>query len=110
MGPLMTDRPPLTRHAADRRRTRGIPLAAIEAALAVGRHRAVRDADIYTLGWREVRRLARRGIDLSGWEGIEVVCAHDSRVLTTYRNRNPRALRDRAARRADLAHTQELHR
>jgi hypothetical protein len=89
----------LTLHAADRSRSRGIPIDAIEAVIDLGKHRAVRGADVYTLGWREVRRCARRGIDLAGWEGIEVVCAHDGQVLTTYRNKNPWAFRDRAARR-----------
>jgi hypothetical protein len=90
----------LTRHAIDRSRSRAIPTAAIDLAIAYGKHRAIRGADVYTLGWREVRFHAQRGLDLSRWEGIEVVCAHDGRVLTVYRNRNPRALRDRAARRA----------
>ena len=91
----------LTHHAIDRSRSRGIPTEAIEAALDYGKHRAIRGADVYTIGWREVRFFAERGIDLSRWEGIEVVCAHDGRVLTVYRNKNPRALRDRAARARD---------
>ncbi len=89
----------LTHHAKTRSRTRGIPNAAIEAAITYGQHRGIRGADIYTLGWRQVRFYADRGIDLSRWEGIEVVCAHDGRVLTVYRNKNPHALRDRSARR-----------
>lgn len=103
----------LTLHAADRCRARGIRLEAIEAVIELGKHRATRGADVYTLGWREVRICARHGIDLSGWEGIEVVCAHDGRVLTTYRNKNPRALRDRAAgrptaRRGPREHDEEI--
>lgn len=90
--------PSLTRHAVERSRARGIPAKAIHAALTFGKHRAIRGADVYTVGWREVRLQARYGIDLSRWEGIEVVCAHDGRVLTVYRNKNPRALRDRPAR------------
>ncbi len=86
----------LTVHASQRSRARGIPTDAIEAVLEYGRHRAIRGADVFTLGWREIRFQARNGIDLSRWEGIEVVCAHDGRVLTVYRNKNPRALRDRA--------------
>ena len=88
----------LTRHAVHRSRSRGIPAKAIHAALDYGKHRAIRGADIYTIGWREVRYFSQRGIDLSRWEGVEVVCAHDGRVLTVYRNKNPWALRDRAAR------------
>ncbi|TNF32993.1 MAG: DUF4258 domain-containing protein [Deltaproteobacteria bacterium] len=83
----------LTHHAAYRARTRSIPAEALDAAMTFGRHRAVRNADIYTLGWREVRALAARGIDVARWEGVEVVCSHDGDVLTTYRNTNARALR-----------------
>ena len=90
--------PPLTFHAAVRSRTRGIPLEAIEAVVEYGKHRAIRGADVFTLGWREVRFHSERGLDLSRWEGIEVVCAHQGQILTVYRNKNPRALRDRALR------------
>lgn len=93
----------LTRHAIDRSRSRGIPTEAIDLVLSHGKHRAIRGADVYTLGWRQVRRCAQLGVDLSRFEGIEVVCAHDGRVLTVYRNNNPHALRDRAARRRRAA-------
>ena len=93
----MNAQPTLTLHATDRCRNRGIPTDAVNAAIEFGKHRAIRGADVYTLGWREVRFYADQGIDLSRWEGIEVVCAHDGHVLTVYRNKNPRALRDRAA-------------
>jgi hypothetical protein len=95
----MNVQPLLTQHARGRSRSRGIPIEAIEAVLEYGRHRAIRGADVFTLGWREVRFQARNGIDLSRWEGVEVVCAHDGRILTVYRNNNPRALRDRAVTR-----------
>lgn len=88
----------LTLHAARRSRARGIRMNAIQAALTYGKHRAIRGADVYTLGWREVRLQARYGVDLSRWEGVEVVCAHGGQILTVYRNKNPRALRDRQAR------------
>lgn len=88
----------LTHHAVKRSRARGIRMNAIQAALAFGKHRAIRGADVYTLGWREVRLQARYGVDLSRWEGVEVVCAHGGQILTVYRNKNPRALRDRQAR------------
>ncbi|HZU96186.1 MAG TPA: hypothetical protein VFF73_05710 [Planctomycetota bacterium] len=89
----------MTVHAIDRSRNRGIPIDAIETVITFAKHRAIRGADVYTLGWREVRYHAERGLDLSRWEGIEVVCAHDGRILTVYRNKNPWALRDRAERR-----------
>jgi hypothetical protein len=96
---LMNEKPRLTLHATDRARTRAISTAAIEAAITFGKHRAVRGADVYTLGWREVRLHASADLDLSRWEGVEVVCAHDGQVLTTYRNKNQRAFRDGACRR-----------
>lgn len=95
----MNDKPKLTLHATDRSRSRGIPIEAIDAVMEYGKHRATRGADIYTLGWREVRFHAQRGLDLSRWEGVEVVCAHDGQILTVYRNKNPHAFRDRAPRR-----------
>ncbi|HMV69173.1 MAG TPA: hypothetical protein PKA64_20165 [Myxococcota bacterium] len=95
----MNDKPKLTLHATDRCRTRGVPTDAIQAVIEFGKHRSIRGADVYTLGWRQVRFYAQVGIDLSRWEGIEVVCAHDGQILTVYRNKNPRAFRDRAARR-----------
>jgi len=96
----MYEQPRFTHHAAQRSRTRGIPTRAVTAAVAFGRHRAARGADIYIVGWREVRMQARYGLDLSRWQGVEVVCAHDGTVLTVYRNKLPRALRDREIRRA----------
>lgn len=87
----------LTLHATDRCRTRAITKEALDQVINFGKHRAIRGADVYTLGWREVRFYAKGGIDLSRWEGIEVVCAHDGTILTTYRNKNPHAQRHRSA-------------
>lgn len=95
----MNDEATLTHHASSRARTRGIPVEAIDAAIEYGQHRAIRGADVYTIGWRQVRFHGARGLDISRWEGTEVVCAHDGKVLTVYRNKNPHALRDRSARR-----------
>jgi hypothetical protein len=88
----------LTRHALQRCLSRRIPTAALEAAFDYGLCRFTRGAVVYTLGWREVRCWARRGVELSRWEGIEVVVGHDGRIITAYRNQNPRAMRDRDAR------------
>lgn len=89
---------PLTYHAINRRRTRGISASAIEAALDYGKHRARRGAFLYTIGWREIRIWADRGVDLSRWESVQVVEAHNGRIVTVYRNRHARAIRDRGAR------------
>jgi hypothetical protein len=96
----MNDMPQLSLHAIQRCRTRGIPPEAVEAAIAFGKHRAIRGADIYTLGWRELRRCAHGGIGLSRWAGVEVVCAHDGSVVTVYRNKNPNAMRGCSPRKA----------
>lgn len=77
----------LTDHAARRCRGRGIPQAAIAAALDYGRRRRIRGAEIYTLGWREVSECAQLGIDLSRFESTAVVCSHSGAILTVYRNR-----------------------
>ena len=92
-------KPRLTLHAINRSRTRGIRDAGIEKVLEFGKHRAIRGADFYTIGWREVRLYAERGFDLSRWVGIEVVCARDGQILTVYRNKNRWAFRDRLTRR-----------
>ncbi|MCA9713254.1 MAG: DUF4258 domain-containing protein [Myxococcales bacterium] len=91
---------PFTQHASLRCRTRGIPREAVEATINFGKHRAVRGADVYVIGWREVQFFASQGLDLSRWRDIQVVCSHDGNVLTAYRNRNPHAFRDRERRRA----------
>jgi predicted nuclease with RNAse H fold len=86
----------LSHHAARRCRTRCIPELALQAALQFGQERFVRGAVVHTLGWREIRDLAERGIDLSRFEGVEVVESHDGTIMTVYRNANARAMRDRA--------------
>ena len=85
----------MTRHALERSRTRRIPVTAIETVLTYGRYRRTRGAEIFTIGWREIQRWAERGVDLSRFEGVQVVCDHGGRVLTVYRNRKPCAARDR---------------
>jgi hypothetical protein len=87
----------MTRHALQRSISRQIPATAIEATLTYGRMRRARSAEIFTLGWREIRDWAARGVDLSGFEGVQVVCTHSGRVLTVYRNRRPASARGRAA-------------
>ena len=91
---------PYSYHAAERARTRAISPDAIDATLQFGRCRRDRGAEIFTLGWREIRRYAHQIPDLARWEGTEVVCSYDGTIVTVYRNRHPHALRDRALRRA----------
>lgn len=90
----------LTKHAAERMCVRGLPSNAVAAAIAYGRTVHVRGADIHAIGRREIEWCRREGIDLTGYEGVQVVCASDGSVLTVYRNRNFRGLRPRRRRRA----------
>lgn len=85
----------LTRHARQRLRKRRIRLSAVEAVIDFGQRRSIRGAEVYVIGWRDVRFHLQCGIDLSRFEGIQVVCSHDGSVLTVYRNENRKALRDR---------------
>lgn len=84
-----------TAHAQHRCRTRSIRHDAVEAVLDFGYRRLRRGAEIYTLRWRDVRHWEAAGYELSRYEGVEVVCSHDGRIITVYRNRNPRAVKDR---------------
>jgi hypothetical protein len=92
--------PSLTRHASDRSRARRISHVMIDAVLLYGRLRRDRGAEIYTLGWREVRHWGELGIDLARLESIEVVVSNDGWVITAYRKPKPAAIRDRALRHA----------
>lgn len=94
----MFDHASVSKHACSRARHRGIPDAAIDAAIEFGQYRSRRGADIYTIGWRNVRYWQMRGVDLSRWLGIEVVCSRSGLVVTVYRNHNPAAMRDRRPR------------
>ena len=91
----------MSRHAARRMQQRNISEAAVRTALEQGRVVHVRGAAIHAIGRKEISRLRRHGIDLSGYDGVQVVCAPDGTILTAYRNRDFRSLRPccrRAAR------------
>jgi hypothetical protein len=89
----------LTKHAAERMCTRGLPRAAVSAAVRYGRVVHTRGADILVIGRREVEWYGRDGIDLSRYEGVQVVCSTEGAILTVYRNRDFRGLRPRHGRR-----------
>jgi len=93
----------LTKHAWQRMGARGLREAAVRAALDYGRVVHVRGAAIYAIGRKEVSRCQRHGIDLSRYEGIQVVCMPYGTVLTAYRNRDFRGLRPRRRRRRAAA-------
>lgn len=86
---------PYTTHALQRCRNRSIRKEAVEAVLEFGRPRFAPGVEIYTLRWRDVVRWAARGYELSRFEGIEVVCGGDGRIVTVYRKRHTRAVRSR---------------
>jgi hypothetical protein len=93
----------LSDHAEKRMTGRRIPARAMDAVLTYGRVAYVRGAQIFTIGRKEVERHRRNGIELSGWEGIQVVCSGDETVLTTYRNHDFRGLRPRSRKHFDRA-------
>lgn len=90
---------PITRHAWQRMCARGISLAALDATLTYGRVAHIRNAAIYAIGRSEVSRYRRHGADLAAYEGIQVVCSLDGKVMTVYRNHDFRSLRPRRRRR-----------
>jgi|OpeIllAssembly_1097287.scaffolds.fasta_scaffold204104_2 hypothetical protein len=82
-----------TKHADLRANARRLSRQAILAALEFGRRVHTRGAMICAIGRREVSRFALRGIDLSEFEGIQVVCDPDGTLITVYRNRDFSGLR-----------------
>jgi len=85
----------LTKHAKQRMEARRISIEALGAALWFGPMVYLRGAVIFALGRKEARRWASHAVDLSEYEGVQVVCSHDAQVLTVYRSHNFRRLRPR---------------
>jgi hypothetical protein len=90
---LQQESPRLTKHARERMNARRVALSEIDAALDFGRLVYTRSAMIYAIGRKEVEQCRRQGIELSRFEGLQVVCSLDGVVITVYRNRNLRGLR-----------------
>jgi len=88
----------LTEHAKIRMTARRIPAVAVEMTLLYGREKHVKGATFYAIGRREVERFKDTGVDLSEYEGIQVVCAQGDVVVTAYRNRDFSGLRPRRPR------------
>jgi hypothetical protein len=94
----------LTNHAKERMVKRGLRAEAIHAALTYGRVVYVRGAHIYAIGRKEISRYATQGIDLSAYDGVQVVTI-DNVVITAYRNRSFNGLKDRhISRRSSSSH------
>lgn len=88
----------LTKHAYERMATRSISRTAIEAAIEFGRCVEIRDAQIFAIGRKEVEMFRRDGIDLSDFEGTQVVVTANGAVMSVYRNSDFRSLRTRRRR------------
>jgi hypothetical protein len=93
----------LTLHALARMGGRGINHDAVQAALDYGRVVRIRGAEIHALGRKEVARLARHDIDLAEYEGVQVVCSHEGKIVTVYRNHDFSGLRTFRVRRRNRA-------
>ena len=65
---------------------RRITLDGIRAALDYGRAVYTRGAVIYVLGRKEVKQCRRNHLDISRWNGLQVVCSGGGTILTAYRN------------------------
>jgi hypothetical protein len=88
----------LTKHAATRMSQRNLSNEAICMAMAYGRIAKMKGGcEVYALGRKEVRKYwIEDGIDLSKFEGIQVVCgANSTAIITAYRDSNFRDLRPR---------------
>ena len=85
--------PILSKHARHRMASRGIPAAAVAAALDYGQVFHERGATMHVIGREEVKRLAADGVDLAAYKSIQVVCANDGTVLTVYWNHKLHSLR-----------------
>jgi len=83
----------LTRHATARMTHRGVPTEVVELVIGYGRTVYTRGAVIYAIGWKEIEGNRHEHVDLSGCEGIQVVCSTDGAILTVYRNHDFRGLR-----------------
>lgn len=95
----------LTSHAEERMATRRLRPDAVDAALIYGRLVYVRGAEIYAIGRKEIARYREEGINLSAYDGVQVVVSANGIILTVYRNRSFNGLRQRRThRRRPFAH------
>jgi hypothetical protein len=91
----------LTAHAATRMSERALTHEHLEAALVFGREIHTRGVTIYAVGQKEVRGAQAASIDISKFEGIQVLCERGGDVVTIYRNLNLRGLRPHTRTRSD---------
>jgi hypothetical protein len=83
----------LTAHALNRMDGRRLSTEAVRFALTYGRSSWTRGAKIYAIGRKEVERWRGTGVNLAAFEGVHVVTAGDGAILSVYRTRDLRGLR-----------------
>jgi hypothetical protein len=83
----------MSRHAAIRISSRRLPSEAMEVVFCHGREIHTRGAVVFVVGRKEVDRAQRRGLDLTRFEGVHMVCSLKGVVLTAYGNSNLKALK-----------------
>ena len=90
----------ITHHAWARMSGRSIPPWAVDTVVRFGRVVHSRGAVFHVMGRREVEaERARGGLDLERLEGVHVVCSpRDGAVMTVYRNRDLKGLKNRERR------------
>src|SRR6266849_6088450 len=79
-------------HARDQMDARRLSAEAVRSALKYGRASWTRGARIFAIGRREVQYYRAHGVDLSRFEGVQVVDSADATIMTVYRNRDLRRL------------------
>jgi len=67
----------------------------IRKVLEFGREKHVRGATIYAVGRKEINQYDKKGIDLKGLDGMQVVCSEEGSIITAYRNRDFRGLKSK---------------
>ena len=83
----------MTRHAIERSRFRVISLHAIDLAILYGKCRSYPDAEIYTIGNREIQEALKNGIDIQSYKNVEVIVGYDDNIITVYRNKKKHSLK-----------------
>ncbi len=83
----------ITKHAEVRMNKRGITRQMIELVLMFGRKIYARGVVFYVIGKREIQRFHDKEAALKNMEGIQVLTSVDGVIITTYRNKNLRAIR-----------------
>jgi hypothetical protein len=100
----------LTLHAQKRMAARSFSAEAVTAVLAFGRSIHTRGAEVRVIGRKEVAQYRLQGINLTPFEGVQLVCSSDGAVITMYRNRDFRHLRpQRRSRRCASKWARVLH-